>query len=96
LLDPIAGISLTSNYDLGEGEASALGATADNTASSILRPKIREPLLMPGPAGQVMHLMPIFGSGLAILLLGERFTTFHFAGAALIAIGLGLAALTRP
>jgi drug/metabolite transporter (DMT)-like permease len=43
-----------------------------------------------------MHLMPIFGSGLAILLLGERFTTFHLAGAALIAIGLGLTALNRP
>jgi drug/metabolite transporter (DMT)-like permease len=46
-------------------------------------------------AGHFMHLMPIFGSGLAILLLGERFTSFHFAGAALIAIGLGLAALNR-
>ena len=46
-------------------------------------------------AGHFMHLMPIFGSGLAILLLGERFTTFHLAGAVLIAIGLGLAALTR-
>jgi len=33
-------------------------------------------------AGHFMHLMPIFGSGLAILLLGERFTSFHFAGAA--------------
>lgn len=44
-------------------------------------------------AGHFMHLMPIFGSGLAILFLGEHLATFHVAGAALIAAGLGLATI---
>jgi drug/metabolite transporter (DMT)-like permease len=46
-------------------------------------------------AGHFMHLMPIFGSGLAILLLGERFAGFHLAGAFFIAAGLGLATFRR-
>jgi len=46
-------------------------------------------------AGHFMHLMPIFGSGLAILLLGERLAAFHLIGAALIAAGLMLATLGR-
>jgi drug/metabolite transporter (DMT)-like permease len=46
-------------------------------------------------AGHFMHLMPIFGSGLAIVFLGERFAGYHLAGAALIAIGLALATVGR-
>ncbi|CFX30519.1 Drug/metabolite transporter (DMT) permease superfamily protein [Candidatus Filomicrobium marinum] len=46
-------------------------------------------------AGHFVHLMPIFGSGLAILLLGERFASFHLVGATLIGIGLGLATIRR-
>ena len=46
-------------------------------------------------AGHFMHLMPIFGSGLAILLLGERLALFHLVGALLIAAGLGLASFAR-
>jgi drug/metabolite transporter (DMT)-like permease len=46
-------------------------------------------------AGHFMHLMPIFGSGLAILMLGERLARFHLVGALLIAAGLGLASFDR-
>lgn len=46
-------------------------------------------------AGHFMHLMPIFGSGLAVLVLGERFAGYHLVGAALIAAGLALATLRR-
>jgi drug/metabolite transporter (DMT)-like permease len=42
-------------------------------------------------AGQYMHLMPVFGTVLAILLLGERVRAYHFAGIVLIAAGLLLA-----
>src|SRR5579883_2352713 len=42
-------------------------------------------------AGQFVHLMPVFGSALAILLLGEEFHGFHAAGAALIFTGIVLA-----
>jgi drug/metabolite transporter (DMT)-like permease len=46
-------------------------------------------------AGQFMHLMPVFGSVLAILLLGEEFRLFHAAGALLIFAGIVLAMRRR-
>jgi drug/metabolite transporter (DMT)-like permease len=49
----------------------------------------------PGPAGQSMHLMPLFGSVLAVLVLHERFQAYHAAGIGLIAAGILLASLTR-
>ncbi len=42
-------------------------------------------------AGQFMHLLPVFGSALAILVLGEAFRGFHAAGAVLIFAGIVLA-----
>jgi drug/metabolite transporter (DMT)-like permease len=42
-------------------------------------------------AGQVVYLMPVIGSFLAMLFLGERFRLFHAAGAALIGTGIVLA-----
>jgi drug/metabolite transporter (DMT)-like permease len=47
-----------------------------------------------GPAGQSMHLMPLFGSVLAIVFLHEEFRLFHLAGILLIAMGILLASLT--
>ena len=44
-------------------------------------------------AGQSMHMMPLFGSILAVLFLGEQFHTYHAAGIALIAAGILLASL---
>lgn len=49
----------------------------------------------PGPAGQSMHLMPLFGSVLAVLILHERFRPYHAAGIGLIAAGILLASLNR-
>ncbi len=48
-------------------------------------------LIGAGPAGQSMHLMPLFGSVLAVLFLHERFQLYHAAGIGLIAIGIVLA-----
>lgn len=45
-------------------------------------------LLGPARAGVFLNLMPVFGSLLAILLLGERFTPAHAVGIGLIAVGL--------
>lgn len=42
-------------------------------------------------AGQFVHLMPVFGSALAALFLGERLQGFHLMGAVLIAAGIALA-----
>jgi drug/metabolite transporter (DMT)-like permease len=49
----------------------------------------------PGPAGQSMHLMPLFGSVLAVLILHEEFRTYHAVGISLIAVGIVLASFTR-
>jgi drug/metabolite transporter (DMT)-like permease len=46
-------------------------------------------------AGQFVHLMPAFGSVLAVIFLGESFRLYHAAGIALIALGIVLAARRR-
>lgn len=45
-------------------------------------------LIGPTLAGQSMHLLPLFGSILAVLFLGETFHTCHAIGIALIATGI--------
>jgi len=44
-------------------------------------------------AGHSMHLMPLFGSLLAVLFLGERFRAYHALGITLIGGGILLASL---
>lgn len=50
-------------------------------------------LLGPARAAHFMHLMPVFGSVLAVMLLGEAFRGFHAVGVALIGAGILLASL---
>jgi drug/metabolite transporter (DMT)-like permease len=45
-------------------------------------------------AGITVHLLPAFGTVLAILLLGERFAAYHAAGIATILAGVLLATRT--
>lgn len=45
----------------------------------------------PTRAGAFLHLMPAFGSLLAVLLLGESFRLYHLAGIGLILAGVTLA-----
>ena len=45
-------------------------------------------------AAPFIHLVPVFGSVLAIVLLGERFELFHAVGYALVFAGITIA--TRP
>jgi drug/metabolite transporter (DMT)-like permease len=47
-------------------------------------------------AGQSTHLIPIFGSFMAVLLLGEAIHIYHLAGLALIGTGIMLAHLKAP
>lgn len=49
----------------------------------------------PNIAGIFIHLMPVFGSVLAWVFLGERFRAFHFVGIALILAGVWLTAQGR-
>jgi len=46
-------------------------------------------------AGVFVHLMPVFGSIMAMLFLGEGFEWFHFAGISLIISGIILVTSTR-
>ncbi|MFC6669524.1 DMT family transporter [Marinobacterium aestuariivivens] len=46
-------------------------------------------------AGLFIHLMPLFGLLLSVLLLGEQVQAFHFAGIALIFAGIYLAVVTE-
>jgi drug/metabolite transporter (DMT)-like permease len=39
-----------------------------------------------------INLIPVFGAGLAMIFLGERLYSWHFAGAALVFTGIALAA----
>lgn len=46
-------------------------------------------------AGPFMYLMPVYGAGLAVMFLGERFELFHAIGLCLILPGVALASLKR-
>jgi len=50
-------------------------------------------LIGAGRAGQSWHLMPVFGSILAVLFLGETFYAYHAIGIAMIAVGILLASI---
>lgn len=47
-------------------------------------------------AGFTLHLLPVFGTLLAMLFLGERFHLFHAAGVAAILAGVVVASRTTP
>jgi drug/metabolite transporter (DMT)-like permease len=53
-------------------------------------------LLGANTAGLSVYLVPVFGTILAILLLGEHPQIYHFVGIALIASGIVLATRRRP
>lgn len=54
-------------------------------------------LLGATPAGQSVHLMPLFGSILAVIFLGESFRPYQAVGIVLIGAGILLASLNvRP
>jgi len=46
-------------------------------------------------AGHFVHLMPVFGSAMAIGFLGEAFHWYHLVGALLVAVGILLTLLRR-
>ena len=51
-------------------------------------------LLGAGRAGQSMHLMPLFGTILAVLFLHEQLQLYHLVGSAMIAAGILLASVS--
>jgi len=57
-----------------------------------MRPSGRIGLIHVPPDGFTVHLLPAFGTVLAILFLGESFHAFHAAGIATVLAGVVLAA----
>lgn len=53
-------------------------------------------LIGPNRAAPFLHLVPVFGSVLAIFLLGERLELFHLAGYALVIAGVITASRSAP
>jgi drug/metabolite transporter (DMT)-like permease len=48
-------------------------------------------LIGPNRAAPFFHLVPVFGSAMAILLLGEQLRLFHLVGYALVLVGVAIA-----
>ena len=48
-------------------------------------------LIGPNRAAPFFHLVPVFGSAMAILLLGEQLRLFHLVGYALVLAGVVIA-----
>lgn len=53
-------------------------------------------IIGPNRAAPFLHLVPVFGSALAILLLGEEFQLFHMTGYALVIAGVVIASRQGP
>ncbi|MDB5563734.1 MAG: protein of unknown function transrane [Tardiphaga sp.] len=49
-------------------------------------------LVGPNRSAPFFHLVPVFGSAMAIFLLGEHLQLFHVAGYALVLVGIFVAA----
>ncbi len=48
-------------------------------------------MIGPNRAAPFFHLVPVFGSAMAILLLGEQLRLFHLVGYALVLAGVVIA-----
>lgn len=53
-------------------------------------------LIGPNRAAPFFHLVPVFGSAMAILFLGEKLGLFHIVGYALVLAGIFIASRKRP
>jgi drug/metabolite transporter (DMT)-like permease len=80
------------------GEAAALGVLYMGVAASVLAFVFWNrgvAAVGANAAGFTVHLLPAFGTVLAILFLGETFAGYHAAGIATIVAGVLLATRAR-
>lgn len=95
---PLAGLEYASGARIHGGVPSALAivytATLPSFVSTLFFNRGVE-LIGPGRAGQSAHLIPVFGSMLAVIFLGETFRFYHLAGIALIGAGIFMASWQR-
>lgn len=104
ILFGLGGITPFYLWEIGSGRTVSLDAV---TLGSILYVAVFASLLAylfwnhavarvgPNKAGQFVHLIPVFGSLLSVLVLGERLHLYHLAGALCIAAGILMASLQR-
>jgi len=81
------------------GEAAALGVLYMGVGASVLAFFFWNrgvAVVGANAAGFTIHLLPAFGTLLAILVLGEAFALFHAAGIATILAGVLLATRAKP
>jgi drug/metabolite transporter (DMT)-like permease len=83
-------------WSAGVGAAFLYVALLPSLVSYLIYNRATE-LVGPARAGQAITLLPLFGSLLSAALLGEPLHAFHFAGMALILVGIVVSALApRP
>jgi drug/metabolite transporter (DMT)-like permease len=94
LWEAIAGPPL--RWSAGVGAAFLYVALLPSLVSYLIYNRATE-LVGPARAGQTITLLPLFGSLLSAALLGEPLHPYHFAGMALILVGIVVSALApRP
>jgi drug/metabolite transporter (DMT)-like permease len=94
LLAPLYALELAAGRHMTLGLESLLGIGYVSLFASVIayifwNRGVRE--VGPNPAGVMLNLMPVFGAGLAVALLGERLAGHHWLGAALVLAGILLA-----
>jgi drug/metabolite transporter (DMT)-like permease len=94
LLAPLYALELAAGRHMTLGLESLLGIGYVSLFASVIayifwNRGVRE--VGPNPAGVMLNLMPVFGAGLAVALLGERLAGYHWLGAALVLAGILLA-----
>ena len=94
LLAPVVALQAAQNPWRWPGEAAALGVLYMGVAASVLAFICWNrgvAVVGANVAGFTIHLLPAFGTVLAIIFLGERFAGFHAAGIVTIVAGVLLA-----
>jgi drug/metabolite transporter (DMT)-like permease len=98
MLAPLVALSALQQPMRWPGEAAALGVLYMGICASVLAFYFWNrgvAVVGANAAGFTIHLLPAFGTVLAILLLGERFAAFHAAGIVTIVAGVLLATRVR-
>lgn len=94
LMAPVVALQAVQTPTHWPGHAAALGVIYMGVAASVLAFICWNrgvAAVGANVAGFTIHLLPAFGTVLAILFLGERFAAFHAAGIAIIIAGVLLA-----
>lgn len=99
MLAPVAAVLALQSASRWPGEVAAMGVVCMGIGASVLAFIFWNrgvSVVGANIAGFTIHLLPAFGTVLAIIFLGETFQAFHAAGIAIILAGVLLATLGAP